>query len=301
MTAGIYDPLPHRSRIRSVVVNPISARVNSRDAGHSDESPSAAGQHSGAPRPSLRSAPGPSSPAPAFSDFSEDELAAAAAAGDAEAFSVLVGKLSPSLLRYLRRMVDDPQTAEDLAQDTLLDAWRGLPDFAFRSSFKTWMFGIAHRRTVDHWRRRRDIPTAEERFADLTDPHPLPADDVLHTSLVEALRRELTTLPETSRAVWWLREAEGLSLTEISRVLQISVGSVRGHLQRSRRYLATRLAPWRPDATNDGATNDDATNAEKPGRGPDNTGRTRTGPASTGQSGTGPSTTGSRSLRGGRR
>ena len=291
MTAEIYEPLPHRSRIRSVVVNPISARVNSRDPGHSDESPSAAGRHTGTPGPTLRSAPGPSTQAPALSDFSEDELAAAAAAGDAEAFSVLVGKLSPSLLRYLRRMVDDPQTAEDLAQDTLLDAWRGLPDFAFRSSFKTWMFGIAHRRTVDHWRRRRDIPTAEERFADLTDPHPLPADEVLHTSLVDALRRELATLPETSRAVWWLREAEGLSLTEISRVLQISVGSVRGHLQRSRRYLATRLAPWRP-----GATNDDATNAEKPGRGPDNTGRTRPGPASAG-----PSSTGSRSLRGGRR
>lgn len=272
-------------------MNPISARVNSRDAGHSDESPSAAGQHSGAPRPSLRSAPGPSSPAPAFSDFSEDELAAAAAAGDAEAFSVLVGKLSPSLLRYLSRMVDDPQTAEDLAQDTLLDAWRGLPDFAFRSSFKTWMFGIAHRRTVDHWRRRRDIPTAEERFADLTDPHPLPADEVLHTSFVDALRRELATLPETSRAVWWLREAEGLSLTEISRVLQISVGSVRGHLQRSRRYLATRLAPWRPGASNDDASNEAATNTEKPGAGPTSTGPTSTGPTSTGPS----------PLRGGRR
>lgn len=222
-------------------MNPISARVNSRDAGHSDEPPSSASRHAAAPSPASRP---PSDPS--LRDFSEDELAADAAAGDAEAFSVLVGKVSPALLRYLRRMVDDPQTAEDLAQDTLLDAWRGLPDFAFRSSFKTWMFGIAHRRTVDHWRRRRDVPTEQERFADLTDPRPLPSDAVLHTTLVEALRSELTTLPETSRAVWWLREAEGLSLTEISRVLQISVGSVRGHLQRSRRYLATRLAPWRP-------------------------------------------------------
>lgn len=249
-------PLLRRTRIRSVVVNPISARVNSSDAGHSAGSqvsaaaPSASRSSPRRPSGDRRtSAPNPApppDPSLSLNDFSEDELAAAAAAGNAEAFSVLVEKLSPSLLRYLRRMVDDPQTAEDLAQDTLLDAWRGLPDFAFRSSFKTWMFGIAHRRTVDHWRRRRDVPTADERFADLSDPRPLPADEAMHTSLVEALRRELTTLPETSRAVWWLREAEGLSLTEISRVLQISVGSVRGHLQRSRRYLATRLAPWRP-------------------------------------------------------
>ncbi|MGV9857229.1 RNA polymerase sigma factor [Gordonia sp. NPDC003425] len=213
----------------------ISARVDFGDAGHSDASAGGTRQ-----RPEL-------SPGLDLSTLSDDELAAAAAAGDTEAFAILVQKVSEPLLRYLRRMVDDPQTAEDLAQDTLLDSWRGLPDFAFRSSFRTWMFGIAHRKTVDHWRRRRDVPTDDRRFADLADARSLPADEAVRMSLVEALRRELATLPETSRAVWWLREAEGLSLTEISRVLQISVGSVRGHLQRSRKYLATRLSPWRPD------------------------------------------------------
>ncbi|MFT4044003.1 MAG: RNA polymerase sigma factor [Gordonia sp. (in: high G+C Gram-positive bacteria)] len=188
------------------------------------------------------------------SGHTDDQLAAAAAAGDSEAFAVLVRAVSPSLLRYLRRMVDDPQTAEDLAQDTLLDAWRGLPDFEFHSSFRTWMFRIAHRRTVDHWRRHRDVPIDSERFVDLADPRPLPADEALRMSLVDALRRELATLPEISRAVWWLREAEGLSLTEISRVLQISVGSVRGHLQRSRKYLATRLSPWRPAESGGGSS-----------------------------------------------
>ncbi|MGV9713576.1 RNA polymerase sigma factor [Gordonia sp. NPDC003424] len=178
--------------------------------------------------------------------MSDDSLAAAAAAGDREAFRVLVARLSPGLLRYLRRMIADPQTAEDLAQETLLHTWKGLPDFGFRSSFRTWMFAIAHRKTVDHHRRRRDVPTDEERFAEIADPTPLPAEQVEHASLVEALRRELSALPATSRATWWLREVEGLSLQEISRVLQISTGSVRGHLQRSRRYLSVRLAPWKP-------------------------------------------------------
>ncbi|MBD1318437.1 RNA polymerase sigma factor [Gordonia hankookensis] len=178
--------------------------------------------------------------------MSDDELAAAAAVGDREAFAVLVARVSPGLLRYLRRMVSDPPTAEDLAQETLLHAWKSLPDFGFRSSFRTWMFSIAHRRTVDHHRRRRDVPTDEGRFAELADPAPLPAEQAEHSSLVDALRHELTNLPPTSRAAWWLREAEGLSLDEIARVLQISTGSVRGHLQRSRRYLSARLAPWRP-------------------------------------------------------
>lgn len=183
--------------------------------------------------------------------MSDDELAAAAAAGDQQAFGVLVERLSPGLLRYLRRMIDDPQIAEDLAQETLLNAWKGLPDFGFRSSFRTWMFAIAHRRTNDYFRRRHDVPTDEERFADLADLAPLPADRAEQASLVSALRQELSRLPATSRAVWWLREVEGFSLEEISRVLQISTGSVRGHLQRSRRYLSARLAPWKPGATTD--------------------------------------------------
>lgn len=193
-----------------------------------------------------RTVPAHRSPALVLSDLTDDDLAAAAAAGDQEAFGVLVERLLPGLLRYLRRMIADPQIAEDLAQETLLHTWKGLPQFAFRSSFRTWMFAIAHRKTVDHHRRRRDIPTVADRFAELADPAPPPAAQAEQASLVEALRRELSALPATSRATWWLREVEGLSLAEIARVLQISVGSVRGHLQRSRRSLALRLAPWRP-------------------------------------------------------
>jgi RNA polymerase sigma-70 factor (ECF subfamily) len=189
----------------------------------------------------------------AVADLSDEELAAAAGVGDTEAFTELVTRLLPVLLRYLRRMVNDPQVAEDLAQDTLLDAWRGLPDFAFRSTFKTWMFSIAHRKTVDHRRKKRDIPTDDTRFVDLAAAEPLPSDEALRHTLVDALGVELRSMPQTSRAVWWLREVEGMSLSEIARVLNISTGSVRGHLQRSRKYLATRLEPWRPDRTHTGA------------------------------------------------
>ncbi|GAA4670119.1 RNA polymerase sigma factor [Gordonia humi] len=184
-------------------------------------------------------------------ELSDDELAGAAAAGDTEAFDVLVRRMSPVLLRYMRRMVGEPQIAEDLAQETLLDTWKGLPDFAFRSSFRTWMFAVAHRKTVDHYRRRRDLPTDGERFAELVAQGPLPADKAEHSALVDALRVELGHLPRMSRAAWWLKEVEGLTIIEISEVLRISTGSVRGHLQRSRKFLVSRLAPWQPGARAD--------------------------------------------------
>ncbi|MET9201989.1 sigma-70 family RNA polymerase sigma factor [Gordonia sp. NPDC003585] len=197
--------------------------------------------------------------------MSDDELAGAASVGDSEAFGILVTRMSPGLLRYLRRMVSDPQLAEDLAQETLLAAWKGLPDFEFRSSFRTWMFGIAHRKTVDHRRRRHEVPTDDEQFVDLAATEPLPADEVERLTLIEALRAELPNLPATSRAAWWLREVEGLSTTEIAKVLQLSNGSVRGHLQRSRKFLSTRLAPWKPPRGSPGTINHANTDDPKGG------------------------------------
>ena len=181
-----------------------------------------------------------------FDEFSDDELAGAAAAGDTEAFDVLVRRVSPGLLRYMRRMVDEPQAAEDLAQETLLNIWKGLPRFGFRSSFRTWMFAMAHRRTADYYRRRRDLPTDDERFAELVAQGPLPAEAAENGLLVDALRTELNNLPYLSRAAWWLKEVEGLTIVEVAQVLRVSTGSVRGHLQRSRKFLVTRLAPWQP-------------------------------------------------------
>ncbi|MBM7366137.1 RNA polymerase sigma factor [Gordonia hydrophobica] len=181
--------------------------------------------------------------------FTDEELAAAAAAGDPEAFEVLVTRMAPIVLRFVRRMVGDAQTGEDLAQETVLALWRGLPEFAFRSTVRTWVLGIAHRKVVDHYRRRRDVPAPDTRFADLEAPEPLPAEAAEQTALRDALRTELSQMQATPRAVWWLREVEGLSLAEIATVLSLTDGSVRGHLQRSRAFLTTRLAPWKPGAS----------------------------------------------------
>ncbi|WP_035719070.1 RNA polymerase sigma factor [Gordonia shandongensis] len=185
--------------------------------------------------------------------FSDEELAAAAAAGDPEAFEVLVARTAPIVLRFIRRMVDDAQVAEDLAQETLFAVWRGLPDFAFRSALRTWVLGIAHRKVMDHYRKRRDVPAPSESFIDVESTEPLPAEAAERREFRDALASELRRMHATPRAVWWLREVEGLSLAEISAVLRISDGSVRGHLQRGRTYLTTRLAPWRPGAPVRGA------------------------------------------------
>ncbi len=68
-------------------------------------------------------------------------------------FEEVAKTLSDPLQRYLRRLVGNPETADDLLQETLLRIAGGLPGFEGRSSLKTWAFTIATRVSVDYFRR----------------------------------------------------------------------------------------------------------------------------------------------------
>ncbi|SIS22462.1 RNA polymerase sigma factor [Williamsia sterculiae] len=182
----------------------------------------------------------------------DESLARAAALGDRVAFDELVRRTMPSLLGYTRRMVADRQAAEDAAQETLIAAWKGLPRFGFRSSFRTWVFGIAHRKIVDQRRRHVEYTGHDDAFDMLEAEAPGPGEVAEGASMLMALRYELAQLPPVTRAVWWLREMEDLSHPEIAHILDISPGSVRGRLQRARRELAERMEPWRPVGGSDG-------------------------------------------------
>jgi RNA polymerase sigma-70 factor (ECF subfamily) len=177
---------------------------------------------------------------------SEESLIRAAALGDRLAFDELVRRHLRALLRYATRLTGSPTIAEDITQETFLAAWRGLPRFAFRSSFRTWLFTIASRKTIDLQRRRAAVVLSDEAFETMQVSTPGPLAQTVEHSLFDALQRELGLMTYHARACWWLREVEGLSHEEIATALSISRGSVRGHLQRARAQLAERLAPWRP-------------------------------------------------------
>lgn len=187
---------------------------------------------------------------------SEESLIRAAALGDRHAFDDLVRRHLGPLLRYATRLTDSVPTAEDITQETFLAAWRGLPRFAFESSFRTWLFTIASRKTIDQRRRQSAIPVTDDSLERTDQRTPGPYAQTVGHSLLEALQFELGQLNYHSRASWWLREVEGLSHEEIAVALSITRGSVRGHLQRARSQLAQRLAPWNPDRHDRGREDD---------------------------------------------
>ncbi len=180
-----------------------------------------------------------------LASLSDEMLARRAQQGDPEAFDVLVVRHGPALLRFVARTYPERAEHDDIVQETFIAAWKGLPSFAFRSQFRTWLYSLASRKTVDAMRRRRrefdidDVP-------DVADVGAGPSERALDGDFLAALSRELSQLPYAARAAWWLREVYDLPLAEIATVLRTTEGSVRGNLQRTRKRLAETLKDFRP-------------------------------------------------------
>jgi RNA polymerase sigma-70 factor, ECF subfamily len=166
------------------------------------------------------------------------------------AISELFGRYRVGLYRWCLRYVKDHQTALDLAQDTLMEAFRALPGFEGRARFSSWLFAIARYRCISAARVPR--PLVDDEF----DLENMPSDRVdPETETLQAMEEErMLTLvqetldPEECQAVW-LRCYEGLPVPEITRVLGITDRSgARGLLQRARRKLRAALAGADPAA-----------------------------------------------------
>lgn len=182
-----------------------------------------------------------------WTDASDDALVRAARLGDEQAFAVVVSRHGPAMHRYALRLVGGHRAdAAEATQDALVSAWRDLSLFEGRSSLRTWLMRLVHRRAADLQRKRRPTPIDDDLLSRVVRPaSDNPLQSVLDAELLAALQVALDELPWHQRASWLLREVEGMSYDEIAETLAIPVGSVRGHLHRGRTTLTRRMARWR--------------------------------------------------------
>jgi RNA polymerase sigma-70 factor (ECF subfamily) len=176
----------------------------------------------------------------------DGELAAAAAAGDRTAFEELVHRHGPALYRYARRMMRDENAVQDVVQETFIAAWRRFDGFRADAAVRTWLFAICQRKVVDSHRVKRAVPI-DDRLIEPADPSADadPFAAVSNSAFLAALEGALAELPPRQRAVWILREVEGLTYPEIGEILKLSPDGARGHHHRARTTLQQRLQRWR--------------------------------------------------------
>lgn len=184
-------------------------------------------------------------------------LAAAAAAGSADAFAALVERHQDQVYRLVLRMVRDPGTAEDIAQETFLKAYRALGSYDPHWKLGSWLLKIAHNATIDHLRRQRldtrpletaaddDAPSLLDLLADDSDPGPEAL--ARGRALYRDLRAAVDALEPAYRELVLLRFAEGLAYQDIAEVTGLPLGTVKVRLHRGRKRLAEAIASrgWR--------------------------------------------------------
>ncbi len=167
--------------------------------------------------------------------------------GDRRAFDAIVERHGPGMYRFALRMVGGHQVdAAEVTQESFISAWKNIETFEARSSLRTWLFSLVSRRAADLQRKRRPTPVDDDFLAVVTPPaNRDPLQEVMDRELIGALQAALEQLPVQQRAVWLLREMEGMSYDEIATTLTMTPDSVRGQLHRGRKNLAERMAPWR--------------------------------------------------------
>jgi RNA polymerase sigma-70 factor (ECF subfamily) len=164
--------------------------------------------------------------------------------GDVTAFEDLVRRYRVPVYRIAVRILNDPCSAADTAQEAFVTAWRRLPEVKAEQAFAAWLYRIAVTRALSTLRTVRPYVPLDE-TAPARDRFPGPEEYALADGLATALRCALSHLTPEQRACWILREMEGLSYEEVATVLHTTPGAVRGRLHRARPQLAQELKPWR--------------------------------------------------------
>jgi RNA polymerase sigma-70 factor, ECF subfamily len=170
---------------------------------------------------------------------------ARARAGDEDAFRQLTDAYRRELQLHVYRIVGSAHDAEDLVQETMLAAWRGLERFEARAPVRSWLYRIATNRALDALRasRRRSLEPFPGALAEgVADDAPGPAAryearEAIGLAFVAGLQR----LPPRQRAVLVLRDVLGFRAAEAAEMLDTSEASVNSLLRRARTAFESRL------------------------------------------------------------
>jgi len=177
--------------------------------------------------------------------------------GDRAEFARLVDLFSAPIYHLGLRMLGNNQDAEDILQNTFLNALTHLPEFEGRSSLSTWIYRIAANEALMLIRRRKPEVNIEDLQADdpdveltpkyFIDWSGLPENELLSEEGKKYLDEAVRSLPENLRLVFIMRDVDGLSIKETADALELTETNIKTRLLRARLRLREQLSAYYSD------------------------------------------------------
>jgi RNA polymerase sigma-70 factor, ECF subfamily len=165
-----------------------------------------------------------------------------ARAGEAAAWDALFRRYQLPLYVYVFELVRDEQTSLDIVQETFINAVRHLSSLRDDAKFGGWLFGIAHQKCIQRWRKQAREEMLREEFVGEPVQFESAPDDLLIREEQEAqFMRLLNQLPPPQRSVLLLYFIEDFSLQEIAGITSVSIGTVKSRLHYAKKSLRKLL------------------------------------------------------------
>ena len=179
----------------------------------------------------------------------EKDLVRLSKEGNEEAFASLVKKYKTRVFDLAWSLTRDRETADDLAQEVFIKAYFALPKFQFKSEFGTWLYRITVNHVKDYLRKKskmskmlfekmKEIPLVQEN--EITKKE----KEQISEQRRKFVHQCLQTIPEKYQVILSLRDIQGFSYEEITKILKISPGTVDSRLHRARKVLRKKIAPF---------------------------------------------------------
>jgi RNA polymerase sigma-70 factor (ECF subfamily) len=171
--------------------------------------------------------------------LSDSQVVERVRSGERALFEVLMRRYNQRLYRVVRAVLKSEHDVEDVMQQTYVNAYVHLHQFAERSRFSTWLTRIALNEAFGHRRRTRlvDPVPADEESGAVRSPQPDPEHQAYSHELQHFIEEAIDALPEGYRIVFVLRDIEGLTTSETGEGLGLGVDVIKTRLHRARVML----------------------------------------------------------------
>ena len=181
----------------------------------------------------------------------EQTLVTRLQAGDPSACGDCIDQYGPMIYRLALRLMKNEADAEDVVQETFLNAFKAIDSFAGRSQLSTWLYRITYNTAMMRLRQKEPsfLLLAEEDInpqapQQLYDWCCLPEPEFRSNEVRQQLEQAINDLPLTLRSVFVLREMEGLTTLATADALELTEATVKKRLQRARLWLRERLSTY---------------------------------------------------------